>query len=218
MESDQKIIETLEGLYAAVVADVLDSQGYRNQILSANIRALTPTQQVCGRVYTAKMISVNEIPAEPYKLEMEAIDNMQKGDVFLIDAGYDKTSGIWGELLTTACQYKGIRGVVMTACCRDMWAINEMAFPVFGIGYHPGDSAGRSDIIEIGEEIEIDGVKAKCGDYIIVDQDGGVIIPAEVISETLRLAQEKVFGEDTVREELMAGDSLKKVFEKHGIL
>ena len=103
MDSDQKIIEALEGLYAAVVADVLDSQGFRNQILSSNILALTPNQRVCGRVYTAKMVTVSEVPAEPYKLEMEAIDQMQKGDVFLIDAGYDKTSGVWGELLTTAC-------------------------------------------------------------------------------------------------------------------
>jgi len=218
MNRDQEIIETLQGLYAAVVADILDSLGYRNQILSSEIRALTPSNQLCGRVFTGRAVSVNECPAEPYKLEMAAVDSMKKGDVFVVDAGHDKSSGFWGELLTTACQYKGVRGVVMTACCRDMWALNKLDFPVFGIGFHPGDSKGRADIVEIGKPIEMDGVKIHSGDYIIVDQDGAVVIPKDLIDETLRLALEKVSGENVVRDELRAGVPISEVFEKYGIL
>ena len=213
-----EIIPKLEPLYSAVVADVLDSLGYRNQILSADIHALTPADKVCGRVYTAKAISVDAVPTEPYKLEMEAIDTMGSGDVFVIDAGHDKHSAFWGELLTTACQAKGVNGVVMSACSRDMWALNKMDFPVFGIGCTPGDSAGRTDVIEIAGEIEIDGVKTKNGDYIIGDLDGVVIIPEDVAEEAIRLAQEKVSGENTVREELRAGVPVAEVFRKHGIL
>src|SRR6187401_234763 len=138
-------ISELAPLYAAIVADVLDGLGFRNQTLPARIRPLTPAQKVYGRVCTAKAVTVQAIPAEPYKLEIAAVDGMVRGDVLVVDVGDDETCGFWGELLTTACLYKGVHGVVMTACTRDMWKIKELNFPVFGIGFHPADSKGRAD-------------------------------------------------------------------------
>ncbi len=211
-------LSILEQLYSAVVADVLDRMGLRNQVLSSRIRALTPVQRVCGRVFTAQAIAVTEVPAESYKLEMQAIDMMQSGDVFVVDAGHNEQSAFWGELLSTACVAKGVRGVVMSACSRDLWALNQMDFPVFGIGSTPADSLGRIDVIHIGKSIQIDGVSTKNGDLILGDQDGVVIIPAESAEEALQLAQQKVSGENTVREELRTGVPVAEVFRKHGIL
>jgi regulator of RNase E activity RraA len=208
----------LAPLYAAVVADVLDGLGFRNQTLPARIRPLTPAQKVYGRVCTAKAVTVQEIPAEPYKLEIAAVDGMGRGDVLLVDVGNDETCGFWGELLTTACLYKGVHGVVMTACTRDMWKIKELNFPVFGIGFHPADSKGRADIIEIGQPITIGDVVAKQGDYILGDEDGTVIIPAEAAEETVRLAKEKISGENIARADLARGVPMGEVFRKYGIL
>ena len=73
----------LEPLYSAVLADVLDSQGYRHQALPAHIRPLTPTKKICGRVFPAKAIAVTEIPARPYELEIGAVDAMTRGDVLV---------------------------------------------------------------------------------------------------------------------------------------
>ena len=215
---DVETLDMLENLYAAVVADVLDSLGYRQQTLGASIRALTPAVKVCGRVYTARAETVHEIPAEPYKLEMAAIDTMTAGDVLLVDAGHNTQSAFWGELLSTACGAKGVRGVVMSGCSRDLWALNRMDFPVFGIGCTPADSKGRLDVTAIGEPVEIDGVAAKTGDYVIGDLDGVVIVPREAAGEALRLASEKVSGENTVRDELAAGVPVSEDFRKHGIL
>ena len=211
-------IATLEKLYAAVVADVLDGLGCRNQTLSADIAALTPATKVCGRVFTARAVAMDEMPEEPYKLEMAAIDTMQAGDVFVIEAEHNKQSAFWGELLSTACKSKGVRGVVMSTCSRDLWALNQMDFPVFGIGCTPADSKGRIDVVEIGQPITIDGVSTMNGDYLIGDEDGVVVIPSDAVDETLKLAMEKVNGENTVRDELAAGVPVAEVFEKHGIL
>lgn len=216
MDSDP--ITLLEGLYTAVVADVLDAMGYRQQCLGAGIRALTPAAKVCGRVFPALAEPVDAIPAEPYKLEMAAIDQMQRGDVLVVDAGHHQTSAFWGELLSTACRAKGARGVVMSGCTRDLWALQRMEFPVFGIGCTPADSKGRVDVTRIGEPVVIDGVKAKRGDYVLGDLDGVVIIPAEAAEEALARAREKVSGENTVREELAAGVPVAEVFARHGIL
>ena len=110
----------IENLYSAVVADVLDKMGFRNQILSSRIHALTRSQRVFGRVFTAQARSVAEIPAAPYKLEMQAIDTMQAGDVLVVDAEHNQESAFWGELLSTTCLAKGVRGIVMSGCTRDL--------------------------------------------------------------------------------------------------
>jgi regulator of RNase E activity RraA len=212
------LLTELSALYAAVVADVLDGLGHRNQTLPAHIRPLTPVQKVYGRVCTARAVTVQEIPAEPYKLEIAAVDGMSRGDVLVVDAGDDRTCGFWGELLTTACLYKGVRGVVMTACTRDMWKIKELDFPIFGIGYHPADSKGRADIIEIGQPITLGGVVARQGDYVLGDEDGTVIIPIEVAAEAVRLAKEKISGENIARADLASGVPMGEVFRKYGIL
>jgi 4-hydroxy-4-methyl-2-oxoglutarate aldolase len=212
------MLAALAPLYAAVVADVLDGLGFRNQTLPARIRPLTPATKIYGRVFPAKAVTVHEIPAEPYKLEINAVETMSRGDVLVVDANDDETCGFWGELLTTACLFKGVRGVVMTACTRDMWKIKELGFPVLGIGCHPADSKGRADIVEIGKPITIGGVSTKRGDYILGDEDGTVIIPSEVSEETVRLASAKMNGENIARADLARGVPMGEVFRKHGIL
>jgi regulator of RNase E activity RraA len=212
------LLARLDPLYTAVVADVLDGLGYRRQVLPPHVRPLTPARKVAGVIFPAKAVSVSEIPAEPYKLEIAAVDALARGDVLVVDAGDERGCGFWGELLTTACLYKGVRGVVMTACTRDMWKIAELPFPIYGIGYHPGDSKGRADIIEIGQPIEIGGVRAQRGDLILGDEDGVVVIPRAAADRTLGLAHEKLAGENLVRADLLDGMPLGEAFRKHQIL
>ena len=211
-------LSVLEKLYTAVVADVLDELGHRQQTLRADLQAMTPARHVCGRVFTARAETVAAIPAEPYKLELAAIDALESGDVLVVDADYNPQCAFWGELLSTACLAKGVRGAVMSTCTRDLWALEKMDFPVFAIGATPADSKGRIDVTAIGEPISIDGVNMKNGDYVIGDADGVVIIPTEALDETLRLAQEKMAGENTVREDLAKGMPVTEAFAKHGIL
>lgn len=216
--SPDSINKRLEKLYAAVVSDVLDGLGDRDQTLGPSIRPLTQVKQVCGRVFTARAVPVKTIPEKPYELEMAVIDRMQSGDVLLVDLGHDTSSAFWGELLTTACQVKGVQGVVMSGCCRDLWRLESLHFPVFGIGFRPTDSLGRIDVVEIGEPIVIDGVKARTGDWLLGDADGVVIVPASDIDDVLTRAEEKLASENHVRDDLEAGMSVAEAFKKHGIL
>jgi 4-hydroxy-4-methyl-2-oxoglutarate aldolase len=212
------VVPVLESLYVAVVCDVLDGLGFHHQALRHDIRPLTPSRKLAGRIFPARAERVSQVPAEPYKLEIAAVEAMTSGEVLVVDAGDERACGFWGELLTTACIHKGVRGVVMTACTRDLWKIKELEFPVFGIGHHPADSKGRADIVEIGRPIVIGGAKAKRGDWLLGDEDGVVVIPSEVAEETLRLAREKASGENIVRQELARGMPMGEAFRKYGIL
>jgi 4-hydroxy-4-methyl-2-oxoglutarate aldolase len=215
---NNELIADLSTLYSAVVADVLDAHGYPNQTLSPAVRALTPTQRVAGRIFTLRAEVVDAVPEHPYALEMEAIDAAEKGDVLVVDANHDTSCAFWGELLSTACLAKGVRGIVMTGCTRDLWALNQLDFPVFGIGCSPADSKGRLDVVAIRETILLDRVLVKHGDYVLGDCDGVVIIPQDIAASAIAAAKEKVSGENTVRDELAAGVPVSEVFRKHGIL
>lgn len=218
MQTNDPILPLLENLYAAVVADVLDALGHRHQTLDSSLRPLTPRRKLVGRAFTVNAHVVETVPAEPYKLEIEAVDSMVSGDVLVAECGQDRSCGFWGELLTTACLYKGVRGVVMDACTRDVWSIKDLDFPVFGIGYHPADSKGRMDIYDIGKPAKLGNVVVCRGDYMIGDEDGIVCIPGKIAGEVVRLATEKVSGENIARSDLAKGVPMGEVFRRYGIL
>ncbi|MBI2948805.1 MAG: RraA family protein [Verrucomicrobia bacterium] len=212
------VLAALSSLYSAVVCDVLDGLGFRQQALSSRVRPLTRARRVYGRVFTARAVAVTETPREPYKLQLAAVDALTRGDVLVVDGQETQTCAFWGELLTTACAHKGVHGVVMTACTRDMWRIDELDFPIFGIGCHPADDKGRLEVVEMGGPITLAGVRTNPGDLIIGDVDGVVIIPGEVAPEAIRRAREKVTGENQVRNALASGMPIGEAFRKFGIL
>jgi len=218
MNTLPSLLDSMKPLYSAVVCDILDGLGYPNQALPAHLRPLTPSHKLLGRAFTARAAVVEAAPEEPYKLEIEAVERMGAGDILVVACSHDRSCGFWGELLTTACLYKGIRGVVMDACTRDVWKIKDLDFPVFGIGYHPADSKGRLDIVELECPAVFDGVEVRTGDYLLGDEDGLVAIPAALLEEAVRLALQKVSGENIVRKELSEGVSMGEVFRKYGIL
>jgi 4-hydroxy-4-methyl-2-oxoglutarate aldolase len=53
---------------------------------------------------------------------------------------------------------------------------------------------------------------------VFADYDGVIVIPAQALQETIRLASEKVAKEDSSRRELLAGAYLRDVYDKYGVL
>ena len=56
------------------------------------------------------------------------------------------------------------------------------------------------------------------GDWVFGDLQGVAVIPADLVEQAVSLAEDKDRGESTVREELLRGDDIGEVFERHGIL
>lgn len=209
-------IERLGRLYTAVVADVLDRLGLRQQVLRPELRPLFPQARAAGFALTVQTVPARETaPAEPYKGELAAVDALRDGDVLVVSSC---EWSFWGELLTTAARYRGCRGVIIDGHTRDTQAISEMKFPVFCRGVHPADSLGRLDVTAHNVPITCGGVLVIPGDLVLADHDGIVIVPLARAEETLRLAEEKVSGENLVRKALAEGMSVTEAFRQYGIL
>lgn len=209
-------IDRLTKLYSPVVADVLDKLGFRNQCLDSRVRPLWPEAKCTGFALTVQTVPAREVaPAAPYAGELAAVDSLQNGDVLVVS---ESGCSFWGELLSTAAKYRGCRGVVLDGPTRDSTAIRAMGFPVFHVGFHPADSLGRLDVVAHNVPINCAGALVHPGDLILADHDGVVVVPHTAAEETLRLAEEKVSGENLVRTALADGMSTTEAFKKYGIL
>ncbi len=205
-------------LFSAVLADVLDALGHRTSALPPEIRPLHPDWKFLGRAATLNAVSVNHEPEKPYAIEMECIDHLQPGDVLVATTNGHRSSALWGELLSTACQARQAVGVVIDGFTRDTAKILDMNYPVFAAGYSPLDSKGRVDAVSHGQPIQIGSCRIKQGDYVFADIDGVVIVPTELADQAFPRALEKVTGENTVRVELAKGRKVSEVFAEYGIL
>src|SRR6266404_8478279 len=92
------IAEKLRHVYSAVLCDVLDSLGFRQQALSYRIRPLFSEALLIGRARTLISQPVDRFPEKPYAKELEALDTLQPDDVIVFDTGEDLNSAVWGEL------------------------------------------------------------------------------------------------------------------------
>jgi regulator of RNase E activity RraA len=207
-------------LTTALLSDVLDAIGFRNQALPSRIRPLDEASVLAGRACTALFMDVYEAkPGEnPYELEIAMIDSLQQDQIPVFACGASGRIAPWGELLSTAAQVRGAAGALMDGLVRDVKAIRRMGFPVFHGGIGPFDSKGRGKIVALDVPIECAGVRVSPGDLIFGDADGVIVVPQAVEAQALSAAFEKLAGERTTLADLQAGLPLGEVFAKYGIL
>jgi regulator of RNase E activity RraA len=216
--SDQPLIDRLEKLYVAVVADCLDHVGVRGNLLAPHIRPLFAGARVAGRALTVQMVEVEAIPENRddwYRGELQAVDSQGPGDVMVVSTC---TGSYWGELLATASRYRGARGLVGDCYARDTASLIEMRYPTFVAGVLAYDSLGRIDVAAGGVPIECAGVRVSPGDLVIGDDDGVAIVPRAVAEEVISRAEEKVSGENRMRERLAEGMPVGEAFRTFGVL
>ena len=208
-------------LYTPVVSDVLDGFGLMRQALRPFVRPLDDSLVLLGRARTGRYATLTapSTSANPYELEMDLIDGLLPGEVAVLACdGPTDWVAPWGELLTTAARARGAAGCVTDGLVRDVGRIRAMGFPVFHGGIGPLDTRNRAEMVEKDIVVEIAGARIAPGDWILGDVDGVVVIPADRAEAVFRAALDKIAAEDTSRAELEAGESLRAVFARHGVL
>lgn len=205
-------------LYTAVVSDALDGLGYRNQAMTANIRPIWRSSTLIGRAHTLQSEDVDDVPPEPYEMEIRAVDALPPNHVIVASTNNSTRTCMWGELLSTASMGRGGRGAVIDGYTRDVAKIEKLGFPVFATGMKPVDSKGRGAIVTYGDPISCGGVDVRAGEIVIADIDGIAVIPQQGENDVIALAREKATGEHTMRNFLMEGRTLREAYDRFGIL
>ena len=153
-------------LYTAVISDSLDEIGYFDQAMRETIRPLFPNIRFAGRARTMAYVDMYHVPQDPYALEIEAVDSILPGDVVVIGTAGSVRNAPWGELLSTAAQARGARGVVCDGLIRDVKKIEQLGLPVFARGIKAVNSKGRGLVIGYNVPVDCGGVLVARGSRV----------------------------------------------------
>lgn len=135
-----------------------------------------------------------------------AVASAPRGSVLVVDVGETSERGYWGEVLTTGAEARGIAGLVIDGCVRDVAALEAHAFPVFSAGIalkgatkqHPGS---------VGAPVRVGGVLVSYGDWLVGDTDGVTVVPDAAISAVLEAGAAREAKELAMFEKLRAGST-----------
>ena len=218
--TDELLEQARSILYTAVISDTLDEMGLLDQALPPTVRPLDDSLVLCGRARTGLYMPVydDDDALDVYEHEIALVDDLKPRDVAVFSCAGNNRIAPWGELLSTAADARGAVGCITDGLVRDVRMIREMGFQVFAGGIGPLDTKNRAKMMMADVPAEIGKARILPGDVMFGDVDGVVAIPEARAEEALKTALEKVSSENSVREELANGASLKDVFDKYGIL
>jgi 4-hydroxy-4-methyl-2-oxoglutarate aldolase len=124
------------------------------------------------------------------------VNRAPAGSVLVVSAGGYRQTAVWGEILHTAAQIRGIAAVIIDGVIRDRAALRKSPVPVFARGACPnGPHKGWGGTIN--GHIDCGGVSVGPGDLVVGDEDGIVVVPQPQLSGLharckLRIEKERV--------------------------
>lgn len=180
--ADKKLVELFRDLPVANIDDCMN----RTAAVDPMIKPLNKTP-LLGTAFTVK------VPEGDNLMFHKAMDMAQAGDVIVIDAGGDINRAIFGELMITYCQRRGLAGVIVDGSVRDADALATMNIAVYAKGVTP-NGPYKNGPGEINTPVSFGGKVIAPGDIIVGDEDGIAVIKpeeAEYIADQTRKVSAK---------------------------
>ena len=180
------------------VATVHEAQE-RTGVLNAHIRPIYRGAHVSGAALT-----VSVPPGDNWMIHV-AVEQCRPGDVLVVAPTEPCEHGYFGELLATAVQHRGVRGLVIDAGVRDVTELERMGFPVWSKHVSAlGTVKERLGTVTL--PIEIAGQRVEPGDVVVADDDGVVIVRRERAAEVLAACRQREEKEAGSRARYAAGE------------
>jgi 4-hydroxy-4-methyl-2-oxoglutarate aldolase len=208
--------ERFAAVPTAALADVLDDLGRREQVLPPAIRPVAPGMRLAGEAFT-----IEGAPADHHDWDasirktLAALGAVPAGHVAVYQCHHDR-SAHFGELSATSLAARGVAGCVIDGGCRDVRLVEAEGFPVFSRFVTPEDSTWRWEVTATQGPITIATVRIRPGDWVVGDEDGVVVVPAEVADNVLTAAEAKAGTESEVRVAVRRGMSPLDAYERYG--
>ncbi|WP_418320324.1 ribonuclease activity regulator RraA [Piscinibacter sakaiensis] len=207
----------LEKVTTATLTTILLKKGLRNVWLRGTRPLRAGQPRLVGRAFTLRFVPAREDLATPESWSSPistraAIEAMPEGCIAVVDAMGVADAGIFGDILCARMAKRGVAGLVTDGVVRDLAGVLGSGLPVWCSGAAAPPSVAGLTFVAWQQPIACGGVAVFPGDVIVVDDDGAVLIPANLLDEVLVAAPEQERLEAWIMGEVEQGASLPGLY------
>ena len=211
--------ETLDLLLipsTATLTSVLRQHGITRSFMHG-VAPLRPNMKMAGPAFTLRYLPMRE------DLDPGTVDNLKdiqrigieqigEGEVFVIDARGDTRAGTMGSILATRLHCRGAAGIVTDGAYRDSPVIAELGMAAYAAAMNAHTNKTIHHPSEIQVPIACGDVAVYPGDIIVGDEEGVVVVPAQLADQVAQTASEMEEKEVFITEKIQAGASIVGVY------
>jgi len=215
---DPASTRALESVTTATLTTVLLKKGLRNVWIrgAAPIGAAAGRRRA-GRAFTLRFVPAREDLATPASWASPistraAIEAMPAGAIAVVDAMGVTDAGIFGDILCARMHKRGVAALVSDGVVRDLAGVLATQLPVWCHGTAAPASVTGLTFVGWQEPIGCGGVAVMPNDVIVADDDGAVVIPAELLDEVVATSLEQERLEGWIMREVEAGVALPGLY------
>ena len=218
----KKWVDAIREIGSANASSTLARMGVRNAFMVGPV-SRSPGKVIAGPALTLQFMPKREDLygedeyTDPEKqLHRHVLYHTQPGDIVVVDARGDMTSGVFGDMMLTYFKGKGGAGVVVDGCLRDYPNIKRLDLGIWVRGFTPNFHT-QTDLMPfaVNTPIACAGVTVMPGDIIVADDDGSVVVPVAMAEEMIAHASEHHEWEVFSRERLFQGGDLRRYYPLH---
>lgn len=210
---DPSVAARLRRVSTATLTMVLLKQGVRTSWLRG-VQPLSPMdERVVGPAFTIRFVPGRDDLSRPESYAKspsfrEAIEAAPAGSVVVIDGRGNTLGATLGDILVARLACKGVAAALTDAPVRDADAIREFPLPVLSAGIAAPPSIVGLAFAGYDEVIGCGGVAVCPGDVMVCDNDGAVVIPADMAAEVAEAGVEQERFERFVQQRVAEGASV----------
>jgi regulator of RNase E activity RraA len=218
----KELIDALKEIGAATIAGTLGHMGFRNPHM------VGPVSQTRGKSIVGPALTLQFLPQRPdlfsegeyadpeTQLHRHVLYHVQEGDVVVVDARGDMSSGVFGDMMSTYFRGRGGAGIVIDGCMRDRPNVEKLDLSLWLRGWTPNYHVQTSIYPNaVNVPIACGGVTVIPGDIIVADDDGVVVLPVAMAAKVIEESQTHHDWEEFSRAKLMEGGSLQRYYPLH---
>ncbi|WP_163397720.1 ribonuclease activity regulator RraA [Flavobacterium fluviatile] len=201
----------LQKVSTPTIATCLFKKGFKNQF----IQEVKPLQlgkpTMVGEAYTLRCIPAREDrnPITVFRNEDHpqrvAVENCPAGHVLIIDSRKDPRAASGGDILISRLMIRGVAGIVTDGGFRDSANIAKLAIPSFHNRPSAPTNLTLHEALDINVPIGCGDVAVFPGDVLVGDDDGVMVIPADIVDEVADECTEMTLFENFVLEKILQG-------------
>lgn len=175
--------------------------------LPAEIKPVAPGTHMAGPAFPVQCA-----PADNLSIH-HALAEAPAGSVLVCHTGGWYDAGYVGDVILQAALARGIAGIAIDGCVRDVATLSQSSCAVFSRGLSiRGTTKDPRLSGAINTRIRIGLVDIDPGDLVVGDDDGIVVVRAGDVDEALRLSSEREAKEEDFRGRLAAGETTMSLY------